>query len=185
MGARRGRWDKNELIEFGWGGAKPSGMPDRSSSLALRLRVAWSRFVRDVLVLGIATADELLLSLQLEFQPDLRQLVSQPLVFRPELPISLALGIQLAVQPIQILALVTRRVDESGQRGASQVRTMSDLGAGVFVVWIEAKIHRHPFLGCRQPNPTPPQLPRAISAGRRRGSRRRSRPGEQNGRSEN
>lgn len=134
-------------------------MADRGSAF-LRLAVGGRRARRAGrgLRFGLVQArggGKLTLPLDLQLQLELFDLGLNPFVLFEQLGIASPLEIELPPKHPEILIGFAGGVDERSEGGAAQMRAVADLRAGVFVLGVEAELHRHPFL--RMPHiPLPP-----------------------------
>jgi hypothetical protein len=140
-----GRRDENELIVDGGCRAKPTRMPDRRPALACRFGVGGCGGLGGVLVLSVgfvfAAASEFVLPLQLQFQADLVEFLSEFLVFRRQSRVSFAFKVQLAIDHPEMVVVIACGQHQRSQRGAAQMRTMAYVGAGILVIRIKAELH--------------------------------------------
>jgi hypothetical protein len=88
---------------------------------------------------------ELVLSFQLQFEFGLSELFFELLIPFCKLRIAFSLGVNGPVQAIDGRARLIRRQHQRPQRRTTQMRTVSDIGTGMFMVGIKAELHRHPF----------------------------------------
>ena len=88
---------------------------------------------------------ELVLPFQLQFEFGLSELFFELPIQLCELRIAFSLGVNGPVQAIDGRARLIRRQHQRPQRRTTQMRTVSDIGTGMFMVGIKAELHRHPF----------------------------------------
>ena len=88
---------------------------------------------------------ELVLPFQLQFEFGLSELFCELLIPFCKLRIAFSLGVNGPVQAIDGRARLIRPEHQCPQRRTTQMRTVSDIGTGMFMVGIKAELHRHPF----------------------------------------